>query len=776
MQCDAVLLNGNAIVNESMLTGESVPVTKTALSHTRGPSSSEVKEQKLDIKEQSRHILFSGTQVIQTRYYESETIKAVVLRTGFNTTKGELIRSILHPKPVDFRFNNDTYKYIGGLSVLALGGLIFTAIIKIMKKNPPADIIKRSLDIVTIAVPPALPGALTAGLIYSQNRLKKKKVFCISPRTINICGTINTFVFDKTGTLTEDGLDLKIVLPVKRVENESAILDVHFDEEIRDVKEFPRRSQFLEAMATCHSITRIHGDLAGDPLDCKMFEFTDWELIEPNLEETGNFDSFAATTVRPKSSKSKSDSELANSYEIGIIKQFPFSSSLQRMSVVVKELNSPNFVLYCKGSPEKVAELSKPETLPKDFQRILTSFTREGYRVIAVATRPVDYSFVKIQRIEREKLEVDMEFLGLIVMENRLKPETCSVISRLKAANIRTIMCTGDNILTALSVARDCDMIHEEDRVILIEANPGEDPKFTYAEIVKQKVKEIEFDAKTKRCIQKDKNSHFHFAVNGKSFAVIRNEHKDLFNKLVVRGAVFGRMSPDQKQQLVETLQDLGYFVGMCGDGANDCGALKAANSGISLSNAEASVASPFTSKNPNIECVPLVIREGRCALVTSFGVVKFICMYSLTQFVSVILLYTLNAGVTDFQFLYIDLFLVTLTAFCFSRTQAYPELDKNPPYSKLMAVRPIASLLGHLLIIIGIQLFTFYYVTWQPWFEAYEDSSNKRDKNFMSYQNSAVFIVSMFQYLGEAVIFSKGAPYRRSIFSNCKFSIIFSI
>lgn len=81
-------------------------------------------------------------------------------------------------------------------------------------------------------------------------------------------------------------------------------------------------------------------------------------------------------------------------------------------------------------------------------------------------------------------------------MENRLKPETCSVINRLIAANVRTIMCTGDNILTALSVARDCDMISEQDRVIIIEANPGEDPKFTYAEILKHKVKEIEFDPK----------------------------------------------------------------------------------------------------------------------------------------------------------------------------------------------------------------------------------------------------------------------------------------
>jgi cation-transporting ATPase 13A3/4/5 len=166
-----------------------------------------------------------------------------------------------------------------------------------------------------------------------------------------------------------------------------------------------------------------------------------------------------------------------------------------------------------------------------------------------------------VQRIERERLENDLEFLGLIIMENRLKPETCDVIKRLKAANIRTIMCTGDNILTALSVARDCDMINEEDRVIIIEANHGEAPKFSYAEIVKQKVREIEFDPKSNTCKEAalySQDSHYHFAVNGKSFAVIRSEHPDLLKKLAVRGAVFGRMSPDQKQQLVEELQELG--------------------------------------------------------------------------------------------------------------------------------------------------------------------------------------------------------------------------
>ena len=68
-------------------------------------------------------------------------------------------------------------------------------------------------------------------------------------------------------------------------------------------------------------------------------------------------------------------------------------------------------------------------------------------------------------------------------------------------------------------------------------------------------------------------------------------------------------MSPDEKHELVEKLQSLEYCVGFCGDGANDCGPLKAADVGISLSEGEASVAAPFTSRVFHISCVPEVIR-----------------------------------------------------------------------------------------------------------------------------------------------------------------------
>lgn len=119
---------------------------------------------------------------------------------------------------------------------------------------------------------------------------------------------------------------------------------------------------------------------------------------------------------------------------------------------------------------------------------------------------------------------------------------------------------------------------------------------------------------------------------------------------MLVCGHVYARMSPDEKHELVEKLQSIDYTTGFCGDGANDCGALKAADVGISLSEAEASVAAPFTSRVFDISCVPQVIREGRASLVTSFSCFKYMSLYSAIQFTSVSFLYASASNLGDFQ------------------------------------------------------------------------------------------------------------------------------
>lgn len=87
--------------------------------------------------------------------------------------------------------------------------------------------------------------------------------------------------------------------------------------------------------------------------------------------------------------------------------------------------------------------LSRPETVPEEVHEVLLSYTQRGFRVLALGWRSLKLSYTKAQRIPREEVENDLTFLGLLILENKLKEETKPVITRLKKANIRTIMVTG---------------------------------------------------------------------------------------------------------------------------------------------------------------------------------------------------------------------------------------------------------------------------------------------------------------------------------------------
>ncbi|KAH9590926.1 hypothetical protein MS3_00003409, partial [Schistosoma haematobium] len=455
MQCDAVLLMGNCIVNESSLTGESLPITKIPLPNGQYENTT------FDFRSCPRHILFSGTSVIQTRGDINKRVLAVVIRTGFMTTKGELVRSIMFPKPMKFKFTQDAYQFLGALCGVALVGLCVSVYLMYWNKKELYYIILRPLDLVTIVIPPILPVAMSVGIVFAQRRLRNHGIYCINPSVMNVCGVINLTCFDKTGTLTEDGLDLWGVVP-----NRDGVLGKpEFEPSKLDY------GPLVECMATCHSLTRIDGVLSGDPLDVKMFQSTKWEFIEVISEDQHNFDLVISAIVRPKEDDCGDIFEKIP-YEIGIVRQFPFSSSVQRMSVITRTLNESQFHVYTKGAPETIEVLCRRDTIPSNFHSNLLEFTREGFRVLALAWRPIKASYLRIMRISRDRVEHNLLFLGLLVMENRLKPESGPVIKTLRQANIRPVMVTGDHMLTSLSVARDCEMIDELDRVVIVTARP----------------------------------------------------------------------------------------------------------------------------------------------------------------------------------------------------------------------------------------------------------------------------------------------------------------
>ncbi|GJQ78042.1 hypothetical protein Trydic_g2388 [Trypoxylus dichotomus] len=732
MQCDAVLLNGTCIVNESMLTGESVPVLKTALEHD---------ETFYNEREDSNHTLYCGTNVLQSRCQGEGYVRAVVLNTGFLTSKGELVRSIMYPPPADFKFDQDSYKFIGILAFIALLGFIYTVVSKMSRHLAAWDIIIKALDLITIVIPPALPAAMTIGKLFALNRLKRKDIYCINSRVINVSGSINCVCFDKTGTLTEDGLDMWGIVPIN---------EVKVQDPIKESNLLDYRSNLLRAMSSCHSLAKIDDELTGDPLDFKMFESTTWQLKESENKQI-------CAVLTPKTEE----------VEVAVLKRFQFSSTLQRMSVITQASDSDSLDIYCKGSPEIVMSLSKKETIPNDILDKLSEYTVQGYRVIAVGAKTVPTIQPDlVKKISRNEVESDLDFIGLLIFENKLKPQTTGVIRVLKNAEMKVVMITGDNIQTAISVAKECGLVEKGSRLVNISVvgSKLEDPKLDFKFVQEPTMTtgdEIALD------IEKQQNGKVHFAVTGAMWSLIKEYFPDQIPKIITLGTVFARMSSEQKQQLILELQNIGYYVAMCGDGTNDCGALKAAHVGISLSEAESSVASPFTSKEPNISCVTEVVKEGRAALVTSFGVFKFMVCYSLTEFISVIILYGIDSNLTSLQFLFIDIFLALNFASIFGITEAYDKvLFKKPPATSLLGFIPIMSLTLHIVLVVAFQVISYYVIQTNHWFEHFEYDPDKGNY-FASYENYSIFAVSMFQYIITAVVFSKGKPYRKPLHTN---------
>ncbi|KAJ2688406.1 hypothetical protein IWW39_002235 [Coemansia spiralis] len=857
LPCDAVLLEGDCVVNESMLTGESVPESKSPLEH-----SSRVL-QDIDMAahtlkpSMSRHILFAGTHIVRVRkansIYGKQTANcsgatAMVLRTGFCTTKGTLVRSILFPRPTKFRFYRDAFRFIGVLAGIAVIGFTVNSINLHRIGVSDGAIAKKALDLITVVVPPALPACMSIGMAFAAQRLRKEGIFCISPSRINVASKVAVMCFDKTGTLTETGLDLLGVRIASQSTGQFADMQSTIGQVTRSIAVSEAGEMVdtacipslavVNALATCHSLRLVNGAPVGDPLEVKMLEFTGWQIEENdgvNTQAVLDAGSCYAdnsplasptpdmfpTVVRPppilklgQSTDSVFESSDLNTCgnssqgcleEIGIVKCFEFSPSLCRASVVAKRLHGSCVEVYVKGAPEVLRGLCNSATVPIDFDKVLDEYTQHGYRVIALAGKTLQQSWRDAATLDRANFECDLSFMGFLVFENRLKPATQPVLEELREAQIRLIMCTGDNPLTAVSVARECSLVAPGVQVFVSRLSSAggilaKDYELNahaplaavnwvhYAGVgvvldpvsLKPRAVDSSDAAAVELTAELARSGRYCVAITGDVFGYLSQytQSTDTWKHMLMRAAVYARMSPEQKAEMIEQMQELGYITGFCGDGANDCGALKSADVGLSLSEAEASVAAPFTSRIDNITCVTRLLKEGRCSIATSFGCFKYMALYSMIQFTTCCLLYVYNVNLTDGEYLYVDLFTILPVAICMDRARPFKRLVPKRPSASLTSKKVLASLLGNVALVIGFQIAMFFMTESQPWYQK-QVPTDPNDPDSTPKEgdlNTAMFLFTSFQYLFAGAIFNIGPPYRQPAYRNYSYVAVVAV
>lgn len=163
--------------------GESIPLAKSPITELPTPVTDE--DRRIDIRRLARHVLFSGTRVLQARPTHLEPyVKAVVLRTGFLTVKGDLVRAILHPRPLDTDFTLDSFRFLSIMAVIAVAGSVYIWIILVRTDICLYSSVawwsstnREAADLLTLVI----ANLLSYMIVNSENQGFKVKVLVTSP-------------------------------------------------------------------------------------------------------------------------------------------------------------------------------------------------------------------------------------------------------------------------------------------------------------------------------------------------------------------------------------------------------------------------------------------------------------------------------------------------------------------------------------------------------------------------------------------------------------------
>lgn len=594
----------------------------------------------------------------------------------------------------------------------------------------------RALDLITVILPPALPATLSVGVAAAVDRLKQKRILCVNAAKINVLSKIDRICFDKTGTLTDDGLKIFQVLPIRSGQ---------FSSHMPDIKRFRSSSPHLYRLMTmCHNLKEYDNHLVGDPLEIEMFRFTQ--------------------NVLPKNSDRGFHFRIGNDERWNILHEFDFSHDLRRMSVLTQESNSSSLVIFTKGSPEAIKCLCLAETgtsnlliinyeyflVPDAYDDILETYASDGYRIIACAYRVLDQASSIVDR-GRGFFENRMIFLGFVVFENQLKPVTVSVLDEIKRANISTVMVTGDNVFTAISVARACRIVGVHEDVFL--------PNSFGLNRMDLVIKSRKCRSSPQISLESISEADIAIACSGDNFdCILSTLESSLMGKFLRHCRIYFRMSPMQKKRLVEAYQTIGECVCFCGDGANDCAALTAADVGVSLSKAETSVAAPFTSNVCDISCIPILLRNGRSSIITSIASFKFMSLYSIIQFTTLSFLYTFGSTLSDWQFIYMDLVLIIPLGILINKYAPAENLSLKRPGIKLISLSVLGPVFIQMFLQAIFQAGVFYYTRTFISQTEFADGPNVENA-----EATCLAQFSNFVYIAQALIFSEGYPHRQS-------------
>ncbi|KAF9730863.1 hypothetical protein PMIN04_008183 [Paraphaeosphaeria minitans] len=582
--CDMVLLEGSAIVNEAMLSGESTPVLKESIQLR--PGEANIDQEGLD----KNAFLYGGTKVLQVSHGSNaeedgsavsrlssglppppdKGAVAVVVKTGFETSQGSLVRTMIYSTERVSANNVEALLFILFLCIFAIAASRYVWVEGVKQDRKRSKLMLDCVLIITSVVPPELPMELSLAVNTSLAALSKYAIFCTEPFRIPFAGRVDVACFDKTGTLTGEDLVVDGIAGLTLGTDGGKIGPDGAHTNVSAVSEIDTESTLV--LATAHALVKLdEGDIVGEPMEKATLTSLGWNLSGKD-------------TLTPKTVSAKSHAEL-----VRIRRRFQFSSALKRQSsvatVLVNDRTTKRKIkstfVGVKGAPETIRKMLV--NVPPQYEETFKHFTRNGGRVLALAykflAQDAEWGMNRINDLKREQVECDLHFAGFLVLQCPLKDDAVQAVRMLNESSHRVVMITGDNPLTAVHVARQVEIVDRECLILDAPENDDSGEKLVWRSVDDKVNIPVDPTKPLDPEIIKSKD----ICVTG--YALSKFSDQQAWLQLLRYTWVYARVSPKQKEEILLGLKDCGYTTLMCGDGTNDVGALKQAHIGVALLN-----------------------------------------------------------------------------------------------------------------------------------------------------------------------------------------------
>jgi len=565
-----VLESVNLRIEEASLTGESIPVEK----HSQALSDAQ-----LPVGDR-RNMLHMGTTATYGRG------SAVVVETGMTTQLGriaELIQTVgSEPTPLQKRMAQ-----LGkGLAVAAVAivGVVF--FLGLLRGEEVEEMFLTAIAMAVAAVPEGLPAVVTITLALGAQRLLRRRALIRKLPAVETLGSVTVICSDKTGTLTENRMTVEILDVAGHTRDLAEALKVgNAVEGAWADPEQTAEALLLAGGALCNdAVLEVNTDGAGgfraqgDPTErALVVAAARYGLMKPRLDSL-----FPRVAEAPFSSERK---RMTTFHEP--LLQAQDGAVEARLTALIAD-GRQSFVAFTKGATESLLRVcdrvwthAGAQPLTPDWRRRIEGaddrLAGDGLRVLGVALRSLP---ALPTEGEMEALERDLTFVGLVAMIDPPRPEAKEAVAISRTAGVRPVMITGDHPQTALHIARELDIAL--DRNVLA----GRELERMTAEELEARVEQV---------------------------------------------AVYARVSPEHKLNIVRALQKRGHIVAMTGDGVNDAPALKRADIGVAMGITGTDVskeAADMVILDDNFATIVRAIEQGR---VIYDNVRKFI-KYTLTS------------------------------------------------------------------------------------------------------------------------------------------------